>query len=121
MESIRPHYRRVDLQTAETYRRLGRWEDAELSLLAAVTIDPSDAEAYRRLSEISMILKKPAQAREAAVRLVGLDPDDPQRWYFLAEKYRQTGRRRSARRMLQKAARIHKLAGVKNSSSRRPL
>ena len=79
-----------------------------------MAVDPLNAPAYRRLAEISPLVGKPKQARWAALQLVGLSPDDPENWRFLADQYHSAKSFRTASLMFQKAQHISALAQAKS-------
>jgi len=113
-ERLFPHYLQVDLKKAVAYQALGEWDMAEKSLLAYAAVDAFHAETYRRLSEVSLILGKPEQARRSAIQLVRIAPEDPESWRFLADHYHGSRDFRTARLMFQKAERISELAKAKS-------
>jgi tetratricopeptide (TPR) repeat protein len=110
LQSIAPHYRRIDFRQGAVLAKLHRPQSAEEKLLAAVSVFPRDPEAYRLLVEISTDLGKNDQAHEAALALVGIAPDNARHWHILAEQYQQRGRGDLARKMLDRAAKINDYA-----------
>ena len=66
---------------------------------------------------ISVHLKKQDQAQEAARQLVRISPDDPKNWFLLSDLYKQKGDYKMARRMLDRAERVHDYASSETTTN----
>ncbi|MFH1726323.1 MAG: tetratricopeptide repeat protein [Elusimicrobiota bacterium] len=110
VESLSPHYVRTAYYKAVAHEKLQEWRQARESLKAYIALDPLYAPAYRRLAEVSVTLGDPEAARQAALQLVRIEPDNPEHWRFLAEQYHSQRRFRTARLMFEKAELVHALA-----------
>ncbi len=121
LESFARHYRRTDYRKAAIYAKLRRRPEAEKSLLAYTRYIENDEEAYRLLVDVSIHLKKQDQAHRSALQLVRIAPNDPKNWFLLSDLYKQKGEYQMARRMLDRAERVHDYAGANTSTSDKPL
>jgi len=97
-----------------TYADMRRWKDSAGSLQASVAADQDYAPAYLKLAEVWTYLGKKEEARRAAAQLVRIEPLHEAHWKVLAEKYRDLGRNATALRMLDRAERVHAVAGGGN-------
>lgn len=108
-EAADPGLPRVALSASEAQLKLADWKGAEASLERGLKKEPYAVEAWEKLIEVKWILGKKEDARLAALSLLRLDPNNPDRWRMLARTYRELKRPKVARVMERKAARVDEL------------
>lgn len=116
VERIHPHYARVGLKKSLAYLQRGDWARSRDSVKRHIGVHPGDPDAYALLVEVSTILGEKDQALWAATQLVRYQPDEPAHWRLLAEQYRAQKRYMTARKMLDRAERVHDLAGTRTKT-----
>jgi tetratricopeptide (TPR) repeat protein len=116
-----PSELRVDYRLARANARLGDWDRAHTLYKNAVAKYPRHLDAWRELSDTALLAGDSEGALGAAIMLVSLDPKEPRHWHFLSSRYRQMGKNAIARRMLDRAERVHAVAEARKKATTKPL
>ena len=98
--------------------KLGRYAEAETELTAFLATRPDAANAYEILIDVEQNLGREELARDAALQLVRLDPDQSRYWRLLAEQYHGLHRTLTARRLFDKASQVGELAKLQTKTPR---
>jgi tetratricopeptide (TPR) repeat protein len=89
--------------------KIGRYLEAEAALRSHIAKRPESAEAYEALIDVEQNLGRGDRAREAALQLVRIDPEQPRYWRLLGEQYHSLRRFTTARKLFDKATKVGEL------------
>ncbi|PCI39202.1 MAG: hypothetical protein COB53_03585 [Elusimicrobia bacterium] len=115
---IAPDHPQAGLREGVVLAKQGRYGESQRALTDFIAKQPDDANAYVALIDVEQNLGRNKRARDAALQLVRLDPEQPEYWRLLAEQYHGMRRTRTARRLFNKATRVSELVKLPGVETR---
>lgn len=91
-KQVNPFHARLNMQIAEGYRMLRRWEDAESAVMKDLEIDYDNARAHLLLGQIYLSDQRYEKALDSLLQAVGLEYEMPNAHYLIGETLLNLGK-----------------------------
>lgn len=95
-QAVNPFHSRLNMQIAQAYKMLGRWEDAERAIQRDLEIDYDNAQAHSILGQIYLSDNRFEKALESLLQAVGLEYESPNAHYYIGEALYKLGKYQEA-------------------------
>ncbi len=115
---LEPGHKKAGLREGIVLAKLGLYGESQRALTTFIAARPDTADAYEALIDVEQNLGRTPRARNAALQLVRINPDEPRYWRLLAEQYHGLHRTQTARRLFEKATNVGELVKMNTDATR---